>query len=87
MGKGAGNHEFCASSTVPHLSIETIDPTFPRAKLAFLEEFLQEPNPLAEISFFKEMDIGRDKRHLSITPGKYPYFLIINYHKILRNSI
>jgi hypothetical protein len=32
MGKGAGDQEFYTSSTVPHLSIETIDPTFPRTE-------------------------------------------------------
>jgi len=75
MGKGAGHHGFCASSTVPHLSIQAIDSTLPRAKPTFLEKFFQTLDPLLELSFFKERDIGRGRSQFKIAPSENSYFL------------
>jgi len=70
MGKGAGDHGFCASSAVPNLSIQAIDSTLPGAKPAFPEEFVQRLDPLLELSFFIEMDIGRDRGQFKSLPQK-----------------
>jgi hypothetical protein len=40
-----------------------------------------------EFSFFKETDVRRDESHLSAAPRENSSSLIINYHKISRNSI
>jgi hypothetical protein len=76
MGKGAGDHGFCASSTVPQLSIQAIDSTLPRAKPTFPEKFFQTLDPLLELSFFKETDIGRGRSQFKIAASGNSYFLI-----------
>jgi hypothetical protein len=68
MGKGTRDHKFYPRLADALLSVQAIDFTLPRAKPTFFEEFLEEPNPLTELPFFKETDIGRDKRHFNITP-------------------
>ena len=59
-----------ASPAVSHLSIQAIDPTFPRTEPTFLEKFFQKLDPLFEFSFFKEADIGRGRSQFKIAPWK-----------------
>jgi hypothetical protein len=65
MGKRAGDHQFGWSFAVPDLSIQTIDPTPPRAEPALLEKISQDPDSLAQLPFFVKTDIRRDESHLS----------------------
>jgi hypothetical protein len=57
MGKGTGDHEIRTRSAISDLSIQTVDVALPRTKLTLFDEFLQEFDPLAELSFFKKIDV------------------------------
>ena len=57
MGKGTGDHEIRTRSAISNLSIQTVDVALPRTKLTLFDEFLQEFDPLVELSFFKKIDV------------------------------
>jgi hypothetical protein len=63
MGKGAGDHQFEASATIPDLLILTVDPAFSRTEPTLLKKVLENLDSLAEFTLLEKRNVGWCESH------------------------